>query len=336
MTTSTLLFGNNNAHNIDIKTKQIIIDNLYNTLDLYNYRYNLLNALNKLKYLKYNEHYVSPNFKGFNYLLMLLRINNDELCVAIDKKTLSYSKSQVDITTVIMFKIDILTNHSLYDKTIFDGKLINNKNENNDVIPRKISTIFLIHDCYYLMGKSLLDLDLITKLSMLNDIYENNFKNITLNFHIKLNRLYRYIELAELISNMPLKSNGLIFYPKKSGITIIYIDKKIEKNSINSDNKVPQLEITEQSSHIIYNFTNLLKSKKYAYEDNTNMKILSIIRTHIPDVYNVFDNDIKIGIASIPSLKISHMCDKLIHSEPVKFYCVYCNKFKKWIPIKIV
>ena len=66
------------------------------------------------------------------------------------------------------------------------------------------------------------------------------------------------------------------------------------------------------------------------------MKILSLIKTHIPDVYNVFDNDNKLGIASIPSLKISHMCDELIQTEPVKFHCTYCNKFKKWIPIKIV
>jgi len=334
MTTSSILFGNDNAHNIDIKTKQTVIDILYNTVDLYNYRYNLLNTINKLKYLKYNEHYVSPNFKGFNYLLMLLRINNNELCIAIDKKTLSYSKSQIDITTVIMFRIDILTNHSLYDKTIFDGKLI--KNENKDSLPRKISTIFLIHDCYYLMGKSLLDLDLITKLSMLNDIYENNFKNITLNFHIKLNRLYRYIELANLISNMPLKSNGLIFYPKKSGITIIYIDKKIDTKVVILNNNTKSLEIIQNPSNIIYNYTDLLKSKKYSYEDNTDMKILSLIKTHIPDVYNVFDNDNKLGIASIPSLKISHMCDELIQTEPVKFHCTYCNKFKKWIPIKIV
>ena len=49
-----------------------------------------------------------------------------------------------------------------------------------------------------------------------------------------------------------------------------------------------------------------------------------------------FDNDNKLGIASIPSLKISHMCDELIQTEPVKFHCTYCNKFKKWIPIKIV
>ena len=48
----------------EIKNK--VIDYLYSKLDLSKHRYILLTQIQKLKFLADNEHYVSPNFKGFN------------------------------------------------------------------------------------------------------------------------------------------------------------------------------------------------------------------------------------------------------------------------------
>ena len=42
------------------------------------------------------------------------------------------------------------------------------------------------------------------------------------------------------------------------------------------------------------------------------------------------------GIALVPNLKTSHMCDDIIKENPVKFNCVYSNKFKKWIPLNTI
>jgi hypothetical protein len=52
-------------------------------------------------------------------------------------------------------------------------------------------------------------------------------------------------------------------------------------------------------------------------------------------VYNISDTETsnKLGIALIPNLKISHMCSDLINDNPVKFNCVFNDKFKKWVPI---
>ena len=106
----------------DVKSK--VIDYLYNTLNLSKYRYVMLNNIQKLKFLQETEHYVSPNFKGYNYLLMMLKINNKNLCLAIDRKKLSYHKNQLDMKTIQIIQININTIESMYNGTIFDGKIL--------------------------------------------------------------------------------------------------------------------------------------------------------------------------------------------------------------------
>jgi hypothetical protein len=314
----------------DHKTKINIINYLYNTLNLSNYRYNILNNISKLLFLQQNEHYVSPNYKGFNYFLIFTIINNNKLCIIIDRKKLSYHKNQLDIKNLQLYNLKIECDDELYKGSILDCKLINNKSEN----------IFIIQDYFYLAGENYLNLDLVNKLNYINN-YINNVKS---NYLIKINKLFNYKELNNLINNLqslPYKNTGLVFYPKKSGITIFFIETKNEKININSSNEL----IEEKSYNIINNYVNFLKSREYSYESNGKNKNFFLSKTNIPDVYNLHEIDtndkselgnssnFKIGIACIPNLKISQMCEELINDYPVKFNCIYCNKFNKWIPL---
>ena len=95
--TKKVLFGNNYGYLIDNSIKEKIIDFLYTKIDLSKYRYIILNTFNNLKYLKDEKHYVSPNFKGNNYLLIMVTINNKQICVVIDRKKLSYHRQQLKI-----------------------------------------------------------------------------------------------------------------------------------------------------------------------------------------------------------------------------------------------
>lgn len=81
-----ITIGSSDGYLVDWDVKSKIIDYLYSKLDLSKYRYIMLNNIQKLKFLHDNEHYVSPNFKGYNYLLIMLTINNNQYCVAIDRK----------------------------------------------------------------------------------------------------------------------------------------------------------------------------------------------------------------------------------------------------------
>ena len=136
------------------------------------------------------------------------------------------------------------------------------------------------------------------------------------------------------LSTLSIETNGLLFYRKYSGVNILHIDKKIEKVEINTKN----CEIIEQKSYdIIHNFVDFLKSRKYSYEYNGKNKIFWLSRTIVPDVYDITEKEEgdKLGIALIPNLKISQLCDDIIKDKPVKFNCIFSTKFKKWIPLNI-
>lgn len=327
-----IVLGNSDGYLIDYEMKHKVIDWLYSKLDLSKYRYIMLNNISKLKFLQSNEHYVSPNFKGYNYLLIMLKINDKNLCVAIDRKKLSYHKSQLDMKTLQIIQINVKTTDAMFQGTIIDGKIIKSNNQ----------YVYLIQDCFYLMGNKMLEIEMNEKMNKLDDTLKNNFKKEKIsycsNFEFKLNKLYMYKDLEQLINNLStltIETNGLLFYPKFSGINVLHIDKKIEKVEINSKNT----EIIQQKSYdIIHNFVNFLKSRKYSYESNGKCKVYWLSRTTVPDVYDLTEqkDGVKESIALIPNLKISQMCDEIIKETPVKFNCIFSTKFKKWIPLNVI
>jgi hypothetical protein len=330
-----IILGNNDGIILDNNIKYKIIDFLYEKINLQNYRYIILNKIETLKFLQDQEHYISPNFKGYNYLLIMCTINNIHYSVVIDRRKLSYHKNQLDMKTIQIIQIQIKTSESIFRGTIFDGKLIQKNNE----------YIFLIQDCFYLMGNKLSEMEMSQKFIHLDSIFKNHFKkendvNYCVNFEFKLNKLYKYENLNELINeiipNLTIPLNGIIFYPNFSGINILYIEKKVEKVEINSINNNDT--INNKTINIIDNYVNYLKNRTYSYEQNGKIKTFWLTKTDIPDVYTLSekDNNEKLGIALIPSLKISHMCEELITNKPMKFSCIFSNKFKKWIPLYMI
>lgn len=64
-----------------------------------------------------------------------------------------------------MVKVHMKVSDSIFDGTIFDGKLIESSNK----------FIFLIQDCFYLMGKKILDMEMSQKMGHLDNILKNSF-----------------------------------------------------------------------------------------------------------------------------------------------------------------
>ena len=88
MDKKTTKFGTSDAIIItDLSLKNKIIDFLFDSIDLSNYRYNMLNNIQRLQFLKENEHYVTPNFADCDYPKRLaldrLRQNTKVLTVNI-------------------------------------------------------------------------------------------------------------------------------------------------------------------------------------------------------------------------------------------------------------
>ena len=99
-----------------------------------------------------------------------MKLNNENVCIAIDRKKLSYHKNQLDMNVLQILKLDMKTNDTLYNGTIFDGKLINNNNK----------YIFLIQDCFYMMGNKLLTMNMKDKMTHLNIVINNDKKELRL------------------------------------------------------------------------------------------------------------------------------------------------------------
>ena len=322
-----IIFGNSKGIILnDIKLKTELIEYLFNSTDSSKFRYVMLNNIQKLNFLKDNPHYVTPNFRGLNYITIFKKINNKNYCIFLDKRKMSYHKNQIDLNKLQFIRVRVNVSDSIFRGTILDTKLI-----------RKNSRyIVLVKDCYQLMGNSLIEMEMNNKMKHLNSIIKNQFKkDFSDNFKIKINKYYEYSDLKNLIENIipkcDIKVLGITFYPKYSGITVIYLDKKQQKVDIEGTSST----IDNKSYHIIYNLIDFLKSRNYSYENTGKKRRLWIRRTNTSDVYDVLEksDSNRLGIALIPNLKISHLCSENVKNEAVNFLCVFNKKHNKWIPI---
>ena len=78
---------------------------------------------------------------------------------------------------------------------------------------------------------------------------------------------------------------------------------------------------------------------------NNEEKILYIVKTNEPDIYNVYDNEDvlnkpSIGIALVQTLSDSKLLRNSFRDKNaitnIKFACVYVDKFKKWRAVRQV
>jgi hypothetical protein len=342
-------FGNDSGQLInDIKIKKKIIQYLFNAINLSKYRYTFLNNINRLKFLKENEHFVSPNFHGYNYLLIFTNINDVNMAVMIDRRKLKYNLEHIDYNKLVCTKLECKVSKKIYKGTILDGKFIRNKND----------YIFLVQDIYQLMGNNILDQPLDKKIEMLDNTMNTYFSSTPFrNFSIKINKLYTYYEIDILINkvmkNCSLMTNGIIFFPKYSGISIIYLEQKdtLQKNkvTISESNSYktekydkPKSELSSNTTaDIILNMKGYLHGRKYGYEaeKSKNIGTFEVRKTDIPDVYDLYLTNqenklVRQGIAHIPNMKISHLCQDIFRDKNKEIMkCIHFQKFNKWIPM---
>ena len=324
----------------DINLKKNIVNYLFSNIDLSKYRYSMLKNEMNLSFLKNNKHYVSPNFKGINYLVIFMLLDNKKYCVLIDKKNLSYHKQSINYYKLNIIKIKMMTNSNLFNGTIIDGKLISMSDKKKDY--------FLIKDCYMIMNSSCESMEMSQKMAYLNSILKNNFngKKYCDNFIFKLNKLYDYEDIDDIKKRAEKRDSndipivGLEFFPKFSGISVVWLNRK--KNArVTIENKISNVSyeknIENFSYDLIHNLPKVLMQRTYGYENGTERKKLYLKKTNITDVYNVYKikDKKRIGIAHIPNFKISRTCQEKVTDEYTMCDCVYYNKFKKWIPLSV-
>jgi hypothetical protein len=260
-----------------------------NYAKLFNERYK--NNLN-------NPHIGCLKSSGNPYLLYLVKVNNINYCLLIDKKInegYSYPK---------IFIVPYTFEDLLYNGSLFECELIRSKSNNWSII---------LIDIYANEGNTLKNKDIIYRANLINDILKNKFTknefsdicNICVKKYINLNNLKE--EIINISSKTDYNYRGIYFIPLNVRYQkMLYLFKKNELNDI---------------LNIKTKFLNFL-----------------VIKTHNVEIYDILlrnnENYKKIDILYIPNLEKSKYLNDIFknntNDEGIIIKCKYNNSFNKW------
>jgi hypothetical protein len=289
----------------DIKIKNHVINFIYSNLNVYNYRYKIIDSddiLNSIKKNKENT-YIVPHFQGYNFYLLMTKIGEYNMCLMIDKKNIKYKKEQINIRDINIYQLNIKCNSSIFKNTLFEGKIIRNNEDN----------IFLVHDCYLLEDEKLITERMNTKMERI-DKYINE-KIFDTNLKLSIIKLYNIDEIeliSEKMKTTEYTINGFIFLPSRSGLSHIYVN-----------------------NHEVDSLRNELPKSLKKYDDN----IFIIKKTLMREVFDVIDinTEKRLGICYIKDIENSHKMRQLFRDTIFhRMKCSYNSTFKKYEPIEVV
>jgi len=312
--------------------KDIILDQLkalYNIKILQRHHHNLDN--NNVNFILSN-HLMNLRSNGNRYYLYFTLYNNIETMYFIDKKIHpGYQRPRIIFGRGLFDK-------KLFKNTLLDGEMVKcNDNRwtflindiicyegiylNKKILPERLKIIYNLLEYQYTPDETM---DLCNyKVKSYFNMYKESIENI-MELSNKLNYTCRGIYIWPYdIKYKPKLYN----FDETSVINVVRKTKDItEFKSMETDKTVTKTDITKVESEIV----NVL---------NNEEKILYIVKTIEPDIYNVYDNEDvlnkpKIGIALVQTLSDS----KLLRNEfrdknaitNIKFVCVFVEKFKKW------
>ena len=251
MTMRKVSYCHNDAYLISAEFKSKVINDLYDSIPIRQFRYKILNEEDK-NLLERNTHLLQKNTYtiGYNTLgskkyIFFTKYEGKNYCFDIDTKKLSYSKQKVDVNQVKIHVLNFRVSDTFYNKTIFWGDMIRTKNS---------KWFFNICDVLFLKGKNFLKEKLTKKFDILNKSFNKDYKSDS-NFEpcpLIINKLYNYGNLNSIVCNKISTENynisGLVFYPVYSGTRLIYqfneedIEKYIKKNNPLKFKKKDQIE----------------------------------------------------------------------------------------------
>ena len=293
-----------NSHTLNIYAKQQLINYIYSTVELSNFKYKVIEYEHELPLLVKQRHFVSANFSGSNCLLIFVKILNKFYSYLIDRKTLSYNQHQVVLETVKIYPVTVRLDNSIYDGSIFDGILINNSQGQGQQQERT----FVITDVYIFRGRNMSVDKIQYKIMNLVAYLKANFKDDDKMNNLKLtvNKLYEPEKIESLIKDIPNMKNynikGLAFYPETSGTKLIFM---LDNDNRSARQEIKPMQIKTDRPHNIGNKMDMsdksnigdksntgdksnMSNKSDEYQDNKKTNIRYVCRTDDP-VYATFE-----------------------------------------------
>lgn len=210
--------------------KQLLIDQLYDKIKINQYKFKLLRNKQDANEIKTNDYIITPNYQGYNYLMVFMKNKGNYYSYLVDRKTLSFTKDNNVLENIKMFQCNIHLDAKIYDGTIFDGIYYFEGREK----------YFIVNDVYLFRGEDRLHDKIKNKLIEVEE-YIKVLKEITDGFKdndikILVNKYYEFNQIREAYEDYTKNKHeimirGLVFYPKMSGTKLIYMfenDKELE------------------------------------------------------------------------------------------------------------
>ncbi len=359
-------FGNKNALEIiDTDFKKTIKDLIWERtkIRLLDKNYRILNN-DTLPYLKKVPHLVTLSTYGKKFLLCLLKINDKNHTIFIDRKG------------EMMIYMPLGFDETLYKGTIFDGELVKDNDGN---------WIFFIMDIVLYDGKPTYLKLLKDKIELVQNIITHKYTAKEMDFcrfEMKEYFPYQYIEDLShgYLSRLNYKCSGLIFknqvknekvflyiFPENRSISETtpvsaststissHIAKKIHPKSPsspppvainNDDDDAEEDGDGDANAQVVAEETDNVEKEKVTMPvvgvDPAN-RVFLMKSTELPDVYELYGKNtkgqsIKVGMASITSMEVSKKINKIFEGgvKEVVIECRYIKRFKKWEPLHCV
>ena len=362
----------NNKQNNTFKTdnisnivKKIIIEYIYNKIELKEHKFIQINNSSNILDIKNYKYYISPNYGGVPSLLIFLKYDNEYHSYLIDRRSLSFKGISNDnntnymLNTIRMTKINLSIDIKFYDGTIFDCCLIDNVY--NDQLQ------IIINDIFYFCNKSLLTIDYKKKIFLIKTFIDSNYENNKNdNACLHISPTYELNNIQELFidyigTNLTfLNIKGITFYPKNSATKLIYIFDRLDnqyKEDIISNKISIGKENNSTNENNIDNYEKNDNDEKNDYEEKIlkfelnditnendiilNFEMKKTKKSDVYKLYSIFNINKKyykkyIGTPYIPSYLHTLKCKKFFeNNDSIIVECLFHSYKGLWIPQKI-
>jgi hypothetical protein len=329
-------FSNRIAYNIKSNEHKDYVLNqlssLYKIKILQKHHHNL--DENNLKFTLNNKHLFNLRSNGNRYYLYFTLYNDVEIIYFIDKKIHpGYQRPRIILCRGLFDK-------DLFKNTLLDGEMVKCKDE---------SWTFLINDIIVYEGTYLHNKQLPERLNIIYHILENQYtsdETIDVCSYKVKNYYYMYQEsipeLLDISKNLNYTCRGIYLWP----YDLKYKPKLYNFDETNIINVVRKTKDKTEFQTLERNKDEIIEQTISPIVENItcdkNEKILYLVKTNEPDIYNCYETDNilngnNIGIALVQTLITSKMLrnafrDKNVATS-VRFKCVFDDKFNKWQPI---
>lgn len=344
------------------KTKEQILKHITQTFDTQVIDKQYVNITPHMtRNITLHEHILSTFTNGNPYLFWLTKIDDMPHCIFIDRKLKDgYSYPKIH---VVNYKFA----DRLFEKdTLFTGELVKDVNRNWQ---------YLISDLLVFNGQPVKNKNVLARFQLIYDIMDNHFTpDLEADIcQIYVKRLFQYNDIKYIFKEfMPALSytcKGLVFYtmnpqfsnyawivPKDDQLPVKRRHEADEEffrrypeyvpHKTVFDNQTPYLTNTvviQQNTSPSRNTLSQTQSSNALAKPN-NYAYLYIVKTDIPDIYNLYTRDDKLSrhsIAFIPNMATSHMLHEYFKANTGKGVidvvakCRYHYYFKRWIPVEI-